>query len=139
MSTPYAALGGDPVVRALVDRFYVLMDTAPEYSTIRKLHPVDLGTSADKLYMFLSGWLGGPQLYAEKYGHPMLRARHLPFPIGDAERDQWVACMRQAMADVGIGDVMRAQLERAFRGTADWMRNRDTGIPMLDDSKTKGE
>jgi hemoglobin len=123
--TPYALLGGDVAVRGLVDRFYDLMDTVPEYYGIRKLHPQDLAGSRDKLYMFLSGWLGGPGLYVEKFGHPMLRARHLPFSIGVEERDAWLACMLQAMEDTGVEENLRASLLRAFFGTADWMRNRD--------------
>lgn len=123
-NTPYAALGGDTAVRRLVDRFYDLMDTVPEYYGIRKLHPADLSGSRDKLYMFLSGWLGGPSLYIEKYGHPMLRARHLPFAIGVAERDAWLACMLQAMEDEGVEEALRAALLKAFYGTADWMRNK---------------
>lgn len=123
--TPHALLGGDTAVRRLVDRFYDLMDTVPEYHGIRKLHPRDLAGSRDKLYMFLSGWLGGPALYVEKFGHPMLRARHLPFSIGIEERDAWLACMLQAMEDMGVEENLRANLLRAFFGTADWMRNRD--------------
>lgn len=122
--TPYALLGGDAGVRRLVDRFYDLMDAVPEYHGIRKLHPQDLVGSREKLYLFLSGWLGGPPLYVEKYGHPMLRARHLPFAIGIAERDTWLACMLQAMEDVGIEESLRGALLKAFFGTADWMRNR---------------
>jgi len=124
-STPYELLGGEAGVRQIVDRFYDLMDTAPEYYGIRKLHPQDLAGSRDKLYMFLSGWLGGPGLYLEKYGQPMLRARHLPFAIGIAERDAWMACMLQAMEDVGVEEKLRASLLKAFFGTADWMRNRE--------------
>jgi hemoglobin len=123
-ATPYAALGGDTAVRRLVDRFYDLMDTVPEYYGIRKLHPAELAGSRDKLHMFLSGWLGGPPLYIEKYGHPMLRARHLPFAIGVAERDAWLACMLQAMEDEGIEEALREALLKAFHGTADWMRNK---------------
>lgn len=123
-STPYAAIGGEAALRALVDRFYALMDEVPEYHGIRRLHPADLGGSADKLFMFLSGWLGGPSLYIEKFGHPMLRARHLPYAIGDAERDQWMACMRQALAESGIAPDLAARLAEAMQGTADWMRNR---------------
>jgi len=122
--TPYAQLGGDTGVRRLVDRFYDLMDAVPEYHGIRKLHPQDLSTSRDKLYLFLSGWLGGPPLYVEKYGHPMLRARHLPFAIGVAERDAWLACMLQAMEDTAVEETLRMALLKAFYGTADWMRNR---------------
>jgi len=128
-NTPYQALGGDAGVRKLVDTFYDLMDAVPEYHGIRKLHPQDLGGSREKLYLFLSGWLGGPPLYIEKYGHPMLRARHLPFSIGIAERDAWLACMLQAMEDIGIEEALRAALLKAFFGTADWMRNRRENDP----------
>jgi hemoglobin len=122
--TPYRLLGGDTGVRRLVDRFYDLMDEVPEYHGIRKLHPGDLSGSREKLHFFLSGWLGGPPLYVEKYGHPMLRARHLPYSIGISERDAWLACMLQAMEDTGIEESLRAGLLKAFFGTADWMRNR---------------
>jgi len=128
--TPYAQVGGDAGVRRLIDRFYDLMDAVPEYHGIRKLHPQDLTGSREKLYLFLSGWLGGPQLYVEKYGHPMLRARHLPFSIGIAERDAWLACMLQAMEDIGLNETLRKALLQAFFGTADWMRNRaEPGSP----------
>ena len=119
--TPYALLGGDAGVRGLVDD---LMEEIPEYHGIRKLHPQDLSTSSEKLYRFLSGWLGGPPLYIEKYGPPMLRARHLPFPIGIDERDAWLACMLQAMEDKGIDELLRLALLKACHGTADWMRNK---------------
>jgi hemoglobin len=122
---PYSLLGGDTGVRRLVDRFYGLMDEVPEYHCIRKLHPQDLAGSREKLYLHLSGWLGGPPLYVEKYGHPMLRARHLPFAIGIAERDAWLACMLQAMEDTGVTEPLRDALLKAFFGTADWMRNRE--------------
>lgn len=123
-STPYELIGGEARLRELVERFYHLMDTQPEYYGIRKLHPADLAGSTDKLYMFLSGWLGGPPLYTDKFGHPMLRARHLPFAIASAERDQWMACMQQAMEEVGLDEGLRIALRDAFFGTADWMRNR---------------
>jgi len=87
-NTPYDALGGDERVRTLVDTFYDHMDSDEDFATIRKLHPDDLASSREKLYEFLSGWLGGPQLYIEKHGHPRLRGRHMPFPIGEVERDQ---------------------------------------------------
>jgi hemoglobin len=122
--TPYGLLGGEAAVRALVDRFYDLMDLEPGYVGIRKLHAAELGHARDKLYFFLSGWLGGPSLYIERYGHPMLRARHLPFPIGTGERDQWMACMEQAMVELGVDKDLRRRLRQAFFQTADWMRNR---------------
>jgi len=121
--TPYRALGGAEELRALVDRFYELMDTQPEYYAIRKLHPQDLTGSAEKLYLFLSGWLGGPPLYAQKFGQPFLRARHLPFSIGETERDLWLACMRQALQDVQVEEGLAAALISAFYKTADHMRN----------------
>jgi hemoglobin len=126
-STPYQALGGADKLRALVDRFYQLMDSEPEYYAIRKLHPQDLSGSAEKLYLFLSGWLGGPPLYQQKFGQPFLRARHLPFSIGVAERDLWLACMRQAMHDTGVEAGLGATLADAFAKTADHMRNRPEG------------
>jgi hemoglobin len=122
--TPYAMLGGDPAVRALVDRFYDLMDLEPNFATIRALHPQSLDGSRDKLHAFLSGWLGGPDLYVQQHGHPRLRARHLPYPIGLAERDQWMACMMMAMDDLKIDTALAERLAQAFFGTADWMRNR---------------
>ncbi len=122
---PYAMLGGEPAVRALIERFYDLMDSVPAYDVIRKLHPADLATSRDKLYRFLSGWLGGPPLYTEKYGHPMLRARHLPFAIGNAERDAWMACMDQAAETVIADETLRVWLLQQLTKTADWMRNQE--------------
>jgi hemoglobin len=122
-ATPYELIGGEAKLREMVERFYFLMDTEPALAGIRKLHPPKLTGSVEKLTMFLSGWLGGPQLYAEKFGHPMLRARHLPFAIGRAERDQWMAGMSLAMEQVGIAPELRESLEVAFFKTADWMRN----------------
>jgi len=122
--TPYERLGGDAGVRALVDRFYDLMDLEPAYAGIRALHPAALDGSRDKLHWFLSGWLGGPNLYIERFGHPRLRARHLPYAIGIAERDQWMACMMQAMDEQGVDSALAQRLAEAFFGTADWMRNK---------------
>jgi hemoglobin len=124
-TSPYELLGGDASVRALVERFYDLMDTVPEYYVIRKLHAKDLSGAREKLYLFLSGWLGGPPLYTEKFGHPMLRARHLPFPIGIAERDAWMACMTQAMEGIVEDAKLREWLLGQLFKTADWMRNRE--------------
>lgn len=121
--TPYEALGGDAGVRTLVDRFYDLMDLEPAYTGIRRLHPPALDGSRDKLHWFLSGWLGGPDLYQQRFGHPRLRARHLPYAIGIAERDQWLACMGQAMAECGVDPALAERLAQSFFGTADWMRN----------------
>lgn len=123
-ATPFEVLGGEPAVRQLVDRFYDLMDLEPAFAGLRALHPDVLDSSRDKLHWFLCGWLGGPQLYVEKFGHPRLRARHLPYPIGIAERDQWMACMSQAMREMSIDEAMSVRLTESFFGTADWMRNK---------------
>jgi hemoglobin len=122
--TAFDALGGESAVRALVDRFYDLMDLEADYAGIRALHPPELDTSRDKLFWFLCGWLGGPSHYIERFGHPRLRARHLPFSIGISERDQWLACMAQAMRELDIDPALSDRLVEAFHGTADWMRNR---------------
>jgi hemoglobin len=117
-------MGGEPTVRAIVTRFYELMDTLPEVSAIRKMHPADLAGPEDRLFTFLSGWLGGPQLYAEKYGQPRLRASHLPFPIASAERDQWMLCMRTAMEENIDNLELRNSLLKAIGDLADFMRNK---------------
>ena len=122
--TAFDALGGEFAVRALVDRFYDLMDLEADYAGIRALHPPELDTSRDKLFWFLCGWLGGPSHYIERFGHPRLRARHLPFSIGISERDQWLTCMAQAMRELDIDPALSDRLAEAFHGTADWMRNR---------------
>lgn len=117
-------IGGDAKLRELVDRFYDLMDLEPEFAGIRALHPAVLDGSRDKLYWFLSGWMGGPSLYIERFGHPRLRARHLPFAIASSERDQWLRCMALAMQDIGIAEPLQERLMQSFYDTADWMRNK---------------
>ena len=123
-SNLYALIGGAEKLREMVDRFYDLMELESEFSGIRVLHPTPINSSRDKLYWFLSGWMGGPDLYIEQFGHPRLRARHLPFSIGVSERDQWLRCMAWAMQDVGIEDGLQQHLMTSFYQTADWMRNK---------------
>ncbi len=124
--SPYERIGGEQGVRALVKRFYELMDTLPEAATIRAMHPQSLEGSEQKLFMFLSGWLGGPQLYMEKYGHPRLRARHLPFPVDESARDAWMHCMTQAINEQIVDDaLLRDHLLSSLFKTADFMRNQD--------------
>ena len=122
-TTPYDTIGGEPVLARLCDRFYGLMAETPQFAELRALHPEDLQGSRDKLFMFLSGWLGGPDLFVQQFGHPRLRARHMPFAIGTRERDQWVACMALAMEEAGIAEPMRERLLQSFFKTADFMRN----------------
>lgn len=123
MQTHYQRIGGEAQVRELVDRFYQHMDELPEAWEIRRLHAEDLGSARQKLFEFLSGWMGGPQLYVEKHGHPMLRRRHLPFPIGVRERDQWLMCMRMALEEVVPEAQLRQELLAAFAKVAEHMRN----------------
>ena len=122
--TPYDLIGGEAKVRELVDRFYDLMDFEPAYRELRQVHGSTLESAREKLYHFLSGWLGGPPLYMERHGHPMLRARHMPFAIGTLERDQWMAGLVQAVEETGVPPALREGLTAAFFRTADWMRNR---------------
>jgi hemoglobin len=125
-ASPYVRIGGAQAARALVERFYDLMDLEPDYVDLRRVHGSDLTSARDKLASFLSGWLGGPDLYIERFGHPRLRARHLPFSIGVIERDQWLACMNQAMQEQDIEEDLRVRLLQAFFQTADWLVNRDS-------------
>jgi hemoglobin len=126
-ATPFEQLGGVDGVRALVDRFYDLMDLEPDFAALRALHPTSLDGSRDKFAWFLTGWLGGPDLYIERFGHPRLRARHLPYPIGIEARDQWLTCMGLAMAEIGEGGGFTADMQErlmiSFANTADHMRN----------------
>lgn len=123
-TTVFEHIGGADKVRELVDRFYDLMDLEPEFAVIRALHPTPLDGSRDKLYWFLCGWMGGPDMYIERFGHPRLRARHLPYAIASVERDQWLRCMAWAMQDVGIEQALQERLLHSFFQTADWMRNK---------------
>ncbi|AMO24220.1 group II truncated hemoglobin [Ramlibacter solisilvae] len=122
-NTPFEWIGGEDRVKALVDRFYDLMDLEPGYAQLRASHGTELARARQNLFWFLCGWLGGPQHYVERHGHPRLRARHMPFVIGIQERDQWLACMDQAMGEVGVDATLRARLQASFFQTADWMRN----------------
>ena len=122
--TPFEWIGGEPRVQALVDRFYDLMELEPAYARLRAVHGPSLENARQRLFWFLCGWLGGPNHYIDRFGHPMLRARHLPFPIGIKERDQWLACMDQAMHEVTLDAALIKRLQEAFFGTADWMRNK---------------
>ena len=123
----YEMLGGETGLRSLVNRFYDLMDSSPEAAKIRAFHARSLKQSREKLFMFLSGWSGGPQLYVEQFGHPRLRMRHLPFPIGSAERDQWLWCMNKALDESQLDSRVVEFLKTRFAETADFMRNQVEG------------
>ena len=121
----FAWMGGEERVRALTERFYDLMDLEPAYAALRAVHGNDLSNARQRLFWFLCGWMGGPQHYTERFGHAILRARHLPFAIGITERDQWVACIGQAMRETGVDGKLQTRLRGSFFQTADWMRNQN--------------
>ena len=126
-ATFFELLGGEMdgaiKIRALVEAFYDVMDTEPKAAPIRAMHAADLTSAREKLFMFLVGWTGGPQLYIERYGHPMLRKRHLPFAIDESARDQWMYCMIRAMHLQGMDDALMTKLAEQLYGVADFMRN----------------
>lgn len=119
----YRQIGGEAAVRRLVERFYQLMTELPQARAIRDLHPADLSQSKERLFMFLSGWLGGPPLYAERFGPPRLRRSHLDFPIDTNARDAWMACMSQALTEQVTDLALLEQLAASFYKTADFLRN----------------
>lgn len=123
-SSPFERIGGEARVHELVERFYDLMELEPAYAQLRAVHGSTLDDARQKLHWFLCGWLGGPDLYQERFGHPRLRMRHMPFSIGIKERDQWVACMAQAMGECAVPEDLRTRLVESFMKTADWMRNK---------------
>lgn len=124
-ATPFEWIGGEARVRELTERFYDLMDLEPQYAVLRGVHGPDLSNARERLFMFLCGWLGGPSYYTDQFGHPRLRMRHMPFAIGIKERDQWLACMDQAMQETQVPEDLRVRLKQSFFQTADWMRNKD--------------
>jgi hemoglobin len=124
MLTQYEQLGGEPAVQKLVNRFYDLMDQRTDTFELRAMHAKSLKISREKLFLFLSGWLGGPALYIEKYGHPQLRARHMPFTITPLERDQWLGCMNHALQEqVTDNELLLMNLKSSFKGVADHIVN----------------
>ncbi|MBB1250122.1 MULTISPECIES: group II truncated hemoglobin [unclassified Rhizobium] len=123
--TLYDAIGGDATIRALTRRFYELMDTLPEAARCRAIHAPDLSRAEEKLYEYLTGYLGGPPLYTDKYGHPRLRARHFVAPIGPAERDEWMLCFKQAMDETISHPKLREIIWAPIERLAFHMQNRD--------------
>ena len=115
-STPHEELGGEAVLRDLVDRFYDRI--AADAPALRAMHPADDSNSRRNLFEFLSGWMGGPQLYMERKGHPRLRMRHFPFSIGVAEAEEWMRCMRGALNDMAVTEPLRTYLDDRLTQTA---------------------
>jgi len=124
MHSLYEELGAE-TLRALVDRFYDVMDTDPRVTGVRNMHPDDLTDSRTKLYEFLVGWSGGPPLYVQKHGHPRLRMRHMPFAIDNRAAMEWMHCMNIALAGIIEDEAMRTRLEQNFARIAAHMRNRE--------------
>ena len=128
-STFFELLGGEANgtenIRSLVETFYDIMDSDPKVVPLRAMHQADLTSAREKLFMFLTGWTGGPQLYIERYGHPMLRARHMPFAVDESARDQWMYCMIKAMHQLNFEDDLMKKLANQLYGVADFMRNRE--------------
>ncbi len=118
------AESGTQNIRLLVETFYDIMDSDPKAKPLRDMHQPDLTSAREKLFMFLTGWTGGPQLYIERYGHPMLRKRHLPFEIGESARDQWMYCMIKAMHQLEYDEDLMKKLANQLYGVADFMRNK---------------
>lgn len=122
--TPFEQVGGQAGVDALVDEFYRVMSTDPAAKDCLAVHPGDLTSASTKLKAFLTGWLGGPPIYVETYGHPRMRMRHIAFAIGEREREQWLYCMETALDARGVQGPVRADLDHAFRGLAERIQNR---------------
>lgn len=121
--TLYELIGGEPTVQRLVDRFYQLMDTLPEAKACRDIHPPSLEGSAQKLFDYLSGYLGGPQLYVQKHGHPMLRRRHFVATIGAEARDGWILCFDRALDETIANGAVRELIREPVRRLAMHMQN----------------
>ncbi|RUO63181.1 group II truncated hemoglobin [Pseudidiomarina insulisalsae] len=121
----YQQLGGESAVRAMAERFYDIMATDPRARELLALHPQPLTAIRQKFFEFLSGWLGGPQLFTEKYGHPRLRARHLPFRVDIKMRDQWLLCMYQVLDEQVADPLLHMQLKQQFTRLAHHMINTD--------------
>lgn len=127
--TPYEAMGGEAGIQQLVQRFYALMDELPEAYAVRKMHPESLAGSAQSLFEFLSGWLGGPQLYAAKKGHPRLRMRHAPYAVDQAMHNEWMLCMTQAINEQVTDPQFRTWLLATIAQMANHMINTASAPP----------
>jgi len=120
--TPYIEIGGEEAVRSLAEAFYDVIEE--ESPVLRNMLPAKTVNTRKKFFKYLTGWLGGPALYENEYGHPRLRMRHMPFPIGGEEAEEWMRCMREAMERVGLQDPIRSFLDERFEPLAQHMRNR---------------
>ncbi|GAB3059837.1 globin domain-containing protein [Virgibacillus ainsalahensis] len=118
--TIYEAIGGAEPINKLVKAFYKRVGEHPKLIPI---FPDDLTETARKQELFLTQFFGGPQLYNEERGHPMLRRRHLPFPITPERRDAWLACMSEALIEAEIEEPYRTAIFEKLTMTANHMMN----------------
>ena len=122
--TPYEMIGGEAVLRRVVDRFYDIMDNDPAAARIRAMHAADLSPMRERLFEFMSGWLGGPPLYFQRPDHKCIVSAHRPFAIGESERDEWLMCMRRALAEEDAPEEVRKLLDEPLSRVANAFRNR---------------
>lgn len=122
-NTPYQIMG-EQQVKDLANAFYDVMEQDPNAAELYAVHPKPMIEIREKFFEFLSGWTGGPDLFAQKYGHPRLRARHLPFPIDQLMRDQWMYCMDKALSQVVTNKAVKNHLRQAFAQLATHMINK---------------
>ena len=122
-ATPFEWIGGEERVHALTERFYDLMDLEPAYTQLRAAHGTDLVRARQHLFWFLCGWLGGPQHYTDRFGHPRLRMRHGRVPVDGAMRDAWLRAMTTALDEQGVTGTLRGYLDARFAEVADFLRN----------------
>ncbi|MFT5162259.1 MAG: hemoglobin [Alteromonadaceae bacterium] len=121
--SPYQIIGSERGTRNLANRFYDIMQSDPKAAELLAIHPHSMPQLHEKFFEYLSGYLGGPGLYEKKYGHPRLRARHLPFEVSELLKQQWMYCMDKAL-DVEIDNpLLRAQLRQSFNQLATHMIN----------------
>ncbi|MEW6444962.1 MAG: group II truncated hemoglobin [Pseudomonadota bacterium] len=121
--TDYDRIGGEAGIRRLTQRFYEVMSELPGTRALLSIHR-DPADSEQKLFEFLSGWLGGPQLFMERHGHPRLRMRHMQVAVDTDMRDQWMHCMRHALDETVEDPSFREELYQSLWSLADQMRNR---------------
>ena len=121
----YSRLGGKEILRQFVNHLYDFMASSEQVTHVRSMHAESLSQASDKLFMFLSGMFGGSPLYEEAFGHPRLRRKHLQFPIGNEERDQWLMCAQYAANQLHVKSDVRKELMDELTAMANHLRNQN--------------
>ncbi len=119
----YSRLGGAPTLRKFVDNLYDFMDYFTPVENVRKMYPEDLSDARNRLFMFLSGMLGGPPLYENGCGYAKLRQKHMHLKIGDKEREQWLFCAQNAANQLDIDSRVRDALMVKITEMANHLHN----------------